>query len=76
MLFEKNGKFFERLEVEREIDEINYLKKKIRELEERVTRLEMTSTSVGLIGTVPYQSVSGSSTSMYIPQEFPVVNST
>ena len=40
MIIEKDGKFFEKVEVEKEISELEYLRRKIKELEEKVSRLE------------------------------------
>lgn len=36
MIFEKDGKFYEKIEVEREISEMEYLKRKVKELEEKI----------------------------------------
>lgn len=38
MIIEKDGKFYEKIEVEKEISELEYLKRKITELEERINR--------------------------------------
>jgi len=40
MIIEKDGKFFEKVEVEKEISELEYLRRKIKELEEKVSGLE------------------------------------
>jgi hypothetical protein len=36
MIIEKDGKFYEKIEVEKEITEIEYLKRKVKALEERI----------------------------------------
>ena len=48
MIIERDGKFFEKIEVEKEISEIEYLKRKVKELEEKVSRLEARP------GYIPY----------------------
>lgn len=40
MIIEKDGKFFEIVETEREISEIEYLRAKVGELERRIASLE------------------------------------
>ena len=39
MIIERDGKFFEKIETEREISEIEYLKRKVKELEDRINTL-------------------------------------
>lgn len=36
MIIERDGKFFEKIEVEKEISELEFLKRKVKELEERI----------------------------------------
>ena len=39
MIIERDGKFFEKIETEREISEIEYLKRKVKELEDRINSM-------------------------------------
>ena len=56
MIIERDGKFFEKIETEREISEIEYLRRKVKELEEKVSRLEARPDYVPYYPVYPYES--------------------
>jgi hypothetical protein len=53
MIFEKDGKFYEKIEVEREISEMEYLRRKVKELEERLNATPGTITICPCPGACP-----------------------
>ena len=66
MIVERNGKFFEIVETEREISEIEYLKRKVKELEDRMNQADVVCPNCPQISYGPMWH--------YSPPDFPTTD--